>query len=233
MIPQPQPAPTRDDPFWSYEDLGLLIGSVLPIYFLALLILRAIPMASSGIRALLVQSLFYALLLGVLHALVALRYNRPFWRSLGWVPFRRPLLLAAVGPALALASSAFGVLLKAPPLPSPIEDLISDRRSLLIMAVFLALIGPVFEELIFRGFLFPLLARSVGPWLGIFLTATPFALVHGAQYHWSWQHLTVVGLAGAIFGLVRYKSGSTAAATLVHTGYNATLFVAFVVQKSL
>jgi len=26
---------------------------------------------------------------------------------------------------------------------------------------------------------------------------------------------------------VRYKSGSTAAATLVHTGYNATFFVGF------
>ena len=63
--------------------------------------------------------------------------------------------------------------------------------------------------------------------------ATPFALVHGSQYHWSWQHLAIVGLAGAVFGFVRYKSGSTAAATLVHTGYNATLFVGFMIQKSL
>jgi membrane protease YdiL (CAAX protease family) len=233
MTPLPQPPPTRDDPFWSYEDLGLLIGSVLPIYFIALIILHALPAARPAFNALIVQSLFYALLLGVLHALVALRYARPFWSSLGWVPFRRPLLVTAAGPALALASSAFGVLLKAPPLPSPIEDLISDRRSLVIMAVFLALIGPVFEELIFRGFLFPLLARSAGPWPGIVLTAIAFALVHGAQYHWSWQHLTVVGLAGAVFGFVRYKSGSTAAATLVHTGYNATLFIAFMAQKTL
>jgi len=101
------------------------------------------------------------------------------------------------------------------------------------MMLFLTVFGPVFEELLFRGFLFPLLARSVGPWPGILLAATPFALVHGSQYHWSWQHLTVVGLAGAVFGFVRYKSGSTAAATLVHTGYNATLFIGFLVQKSL
>jgi membrane protease YdiL (CAAX protease family) len=125
------------------------------------------------------------------------------------------------------------VILKAPPIPSPIENLISDRRSLFIMMLFLTVFGPVFEELVFRGFLFPLLARSLGPWPGILLCATPFALVHGSQYHWSWQHLTIVGTAGVIFGIVRYKTGSTAAATLAHTGYNATLFVGFLVQKSI
>ena len=180
----------------------------------------------------LVQSLFYGLLLAVLYLVVAWRYAEPFWKSLGWIRFRVPFLIAAAGPFLAVVTSTLGVVLKAPPLPSPIEDLISDRRSLFIMALFLTLIGPVFEELIFRGFLFPLLAKSAGPWLAILLTATPFALVHGAQYHWSWQHLTVVGLAGVVFGFVRHRTGSTAAATLVHTGYNATLFVGFLVQKS-
>ena len=52
--------------------------------------------------------------------------------------------------------------MKAPPTPSPIEDLISDRRSLFIMMLFLTVFGPVFEELVFRGFLFPLLARTSG-----------------------------------------------------------------------
>jgi membrane protease YdiL (CAAX protease family) len=36
-----------------------------------------------------------------------------------------------------------------------------------------------------------------------------------------------------VFGFVRYKTGSTAAATLAHTGYNATLFVGFLVLKSI
>ncbi len=233
MTPESTTIQPRNDPFWSYEDLGLLIGSIIPIYLLVLLILRVVPAAGNAIKAMIVQLLFYALLLGVLHLLVAWRYGRPFWSSLGWKTFRMPFLFAAAGPALAVASSTLGVLLKAPPVPSPIEDLISDRRSLFIMVLFLTVIGPVFEELIFRGFLFPLLARSAGPWGGILLTAAVFALVHGAQYHWSWQHLAVVGTAGAVFGLVRYKSGSTAAATLVHTGYNATLFVAFLVQKSI
>ena len=230
MTPAPEP---REHPFWTYEDLGLFIGSVIPVFLLAYLVVRVVSLPGGAVQALVYQSLIYALLLGVLYLLVAWRYQQPFWGSLGWTVFRLPFLCAAVGPVLAIATATLGVVLKAPPIPSPIEDLISDRRSLFIMMLFLTVFGPVFEELVFRGFLFPLLARSLGPWPGILLAATPFALVHGSQYHWSWQHLTVVGLAGAVFGFVRYKTGSTAAATLAHTGYNATLFVGFLVQKSI
>lgn len=224
---------TREHPFWTYEDLALFIGSVIPVFLLAWLIVRVVSLPGGAVQAMVYQSLIYGLLLGVLYLLVAWRYQQPFWGSLGWTVFRLPFLCAAIGPVLAIGTATLGVFLKAPPIPSPIEDLISDRRSLFVMMLFLTVFGPVFEELVFRGFLFPLLARSLGPWPGILLAATPFALVHGSQYHWSWQHLTVVGLAGAVFGLVRYKTGSTAAATLAHTGYNATLFVGFLVQKSL
>jgi membrane protease YdiL (CAAX protease family) len=224
---------SREYPFWTYEDLGLFIGSVIPVFVLAILAVQVIPMRGGAVQALLYQSLIYALLLGVLYLLVAWRYRQPFWQSLGWSVFRLPFLCAAVGPLLAITTSVLGVLIKAPPTPSPIEDLISDRRSLFVMMLFLTIFGPVFEELVFRGFLFPLLARTLGPWPGILLAATPFALVHGSQYHWHWQHLTLVGLAGVVFGFVRYKTGSTAAATLAHTGYNATLFVGFLVYKSI
>jgi membrane protease YdiL (CAAX protease family) len=230
MMPAPEP---RESPFWTYEDLGLFVGSVIPVFLLAWGLVRVIPSPKGAVGAMVYQSLIYALMLGVLYIVVAWRYARPFWASLGWTTFRLPFLCAAAGPLLAVSTATLGILLKAPPIPSPIEDLISDRRSLFVMMLFLTVFGPVFEELVFRGFLFPLLARSVGPWPGILLAATPFALVHGSQYHWSWQHLTVVGLAGAVFGFARYKTGSTAAATLVHTGYNATLFVGFLVQKSL
>jgi membrane protease YdiL (CAAX protease family) len=222
----------REYPLWTYEDLGLFIGSLIPVYLLTKLAAYALPHRGGAVEAMVVQSLFYALLLGVLYLVVAWRYAQPFWRSLRWTVFKLPFLCAAAGPLLAFATSALGVLLKTPPLRSPIEDLISDRRSLFVMMLFLTVIGPVFEELIFRGFLFPLVARSAGPWAGILLTAIPFALVHGSQYSWTWQHLTLVGLAGAVFGFVRYKTGSTAASTLVHTGYNATFFIEFMILKT-
>jgi uncharacterized protein len=222
----------REYPFWTYEDVALFIGSVIPIFLLAWLLGRLIPVGGA-VQALIVQSFFYALLLSVLYMLVASRYDQPFWSSLGWKSFRWPFLCAAIGPVLAISTSALGVWIKAPEQPSPIEGLISDRRSLFILMLFLTVFGPLFEELIFRGFLFPLLARSTGPWTSILLTSAAFALIHGKQYRWSWQLVTLVGLAGAVFGYVRHKTGSTAASTLVHTGYNATFFVGYLVQKSL
>jgi uncharacterized protein len=229
MTPEPE---IREYPFWTYEDLGLFVSSVVPVFLVAWALVHWIPLAPAT-RALISQSIFYALLQSVLYLLVAWRYAQPFWRSLRWVPFRMPFLIAAIGPFLAVGTSLLGGFLKAPSLPSPIEGLISDRRSMFITILFLTVFGPLFEELIFRGFLFPLLARSVGPWFGILLTATPFALMHGQQYHWAWQLVTLVGLAGVVFGIVRHKTGSTAAATLVHTGYNATFFIGYMVQKSL
>jgi hypothetical protein len=93
--------------------------------------------------------------------------------------------------------------------------------------LFGVLLAPIFEETLFRGFLLPLLARSVGPQLGIFFTADPFALLHGAQNRWAWQPVVLIGLAGVVFGYVRYKTGSTTAAFLMHSAYNAMGFVGY------
>src|SRR5256885_2249784 len=73
-------------------------------------------------------------------------------------------------------------------------------------------LGPVSEELIFRGFLFPLLARTFGVVVAILGAALPFALLHGPQYAWSWRHILLVLLAGCAFGWVRHRTGSTAVA---------------------
>jgi CAAX protease family protein len=230
-------AQTRDQPYWSYEDLALFIGAVLPSLALAELLLRVAralaPGALSGEAAttLAFQSFFYALLLGALYLLISWRYGSPFWRSLRWTfDYRGAWLCLAAGPALAIATAALGVVLRTPA-ASPIQDLVTDRRSLVIVMVFATLLGPAFEELVFRGFLLPLLARSLGVWPGIVLTAIPFAVVHGPQNQWAWQQVFLVGLAGVVFGYVRSKTGSTAAATTIHVGYNMTFFLGFVLQR--
>ena len=108
-------------------------------------------------------------------------------------------------------------LLRAPEVPDPVKDLITGRASLVIVMVFAVVLGPIYEELFFRGFLFPLLAKTFGAAAGIFLSALPFALLHGAQNQWAWQQITLVGLAGSAFGFVRYRTGSTAASTILHS----------------
>jgi membrane protease YdiL (CAAX protease family) len=220
-----------DQSFWSYEDLALFIGAVFPSFAIALLAIRPLHLSSEGLRTMAFQSILYALLLGTLYALIAVRYRRPFWRSLGFTfSFRYVWLYIAIGPVLAAAWVSLGVALRAPSEPV-IQNLVTDRLSRIVVMLFVSILGPVFEELVFRGFLLPLLARSLGPWAAIFLTAAPFALLHGVQYRWAWQSMLIVGIAGIIFGIARVKTGSTAAAALIHVGYNSTLFGLFLLQQ--
>ncbi|HUA84455.1 MAG TPA: CPBP family intramembrane glutamic endopeptidase [Bryobacteraceae bacterium] len=218
-------------PFWGYEDLALFIGSILPALAIAALFVRPFHIRTQGVRTIVFQMIFYAALLGSLYFVIAIRHRRPLWRSLGWT-FDFPSLWVAIGPPLAIGLAILAAELHAPQ-ENMIQDLITNRASLILMLIFAALIGPIFEEIVFRGFLLPLLARSLGDAAGILLTAALFATLHGPEYHWAWQVLLTVGLAGVVFGIARIKTGSTAAAAMLHIGYNATLFVGFLVQRSV
>src|SRR2546430_6146343 len=51
---------------------------------------------------------------------------------------------------------------------------------------------PILEELFFRGFLFPVLARRLGVAWGVILTALPFAVVHAVQFGNAWSAVLVI-----------------------------------------
>src|SRR5260370_7183102 len=122
---------------------------------------------SDAARTLAFQSFMYALLLGDLYLVVAWRYGESFWNALGWTfPIPRAWLLLFAGPALAVGLSVLGVLMKAPTESSLIEDMITSRASLALVMFFGVVLAPFFEELMFRGFLFPLLPRPLTPCLG-------------------------------------------------------------------
>jgi len=235
MIPADESPSGQQYPFWTYEDLGLFVGAVVPSLLLAALIVR-ISRLSGDIAAatLLYQSLTYALLLGVLYGLIAGRYHQPFWRSLGWIGgFRGAWICVITGPFLAFMTVALGLILREPSVASPLQNLITDRLSLAIVMLFATVLGPVWEELLFRGFLFPLIAKSLGPWAGIVLTAAPFAVLHGPQLRWTWQPVFIIGLVGVAFGYTRYRTGSTAASAIVHVSYNVTVAVAVLIQRGV
>lgn len=230
--------PSRRSPVWGYEDLILFAGAILPSVALGVLaarLARAVaPQAFAGTAAsnLSFQLFMYVFLAGALHLIISFRHGEPFWRSLGWtLRFRGALLSLAAGPLLAVAVSALGVLMRTPAAPNPIQEMIRDQGSLTIVVSFGVLAAPFFEELFFRGFLLPLFQRSLGPWLGVLVTAIPFGLMHGAQNHWIWQQVTLITLAGVVFGFVRHKTGSTAAAFLIHASFNGTEFLGYLLTR--
>jgi len=232
----PQP-PAERVPYWGYQDLALFIALAAPSLLLAFVLVQGVSLVTgyrpAGRAAPLLagQFLGYALWFLSLYGLLKLRYDRPFWSSLGWVTPRRGLLVSVVaGPALALLVATLGVLLKTPEIQMPIKNLLSDRSSIVLVGLFAVTLGPLCEELAFRGFLLPLVARSLGPVAGVLISALPFAILHGPQYSWSWRHVVLITLAGSAFGWMRLHSRSTLTATLMHAGYNLTFFAAYVLQ---
>jgi uncharacterized protein len=227
----------REDVFWDYQDLLMFVAALLPALLGAMLLVgmlfRGLGLPGSGKapQLLAAQFLGYAFWFGFLYLILRLKYGCPFWKSLGWVRFSERFLQHAVfGLALALSVGFLGVLLRTPDLDTPMKRLLSDRLSVILIGVAAATVGPLCEELAFRGFVQPILVRSLGAAPGIVLTALPFALLHGPEYAWSWRHVLLIAAAGCSFGWMRYRTGSTAAAAVMHAAYNSTFFAAMLIS---
>jgi uncharacterized protein len=235
--PPPPPRPPEREPFWSYSDVLLFVGLAIPSMFLGwalvqgILRLFHIHLAVHAAALVAEQLAGYVLLFSALRVMFRIEYERPFWRSLGWVPLRAPfmwLVIAGFATAVGVAFATYVV--RVPSTSNPMTDLLSDRASILLLAGFGITLGPLCEELAFRGFLQPLLVRSLGPVAGILGAAIPFGLLHIPEYGNSWRHGVVITLAGAAFGWVRHVTGSTKASTVMHASYNALFFLVLLGQ---
>ena len=230
-----QPETSNQQPFWNYLDLGFFISLLLPSLFIGALLVKAIsPILPLGqpFQALLSQLIAYALIFASLYFLLHLRYGQPFWRSLGWTfPFAAVVLSFLAGPLLAITLGLLGNLLRTPETPLPFQQMLQNRPTVVAFAIFVVILGPLAEELAFRGFLMPLLVRSFGPATGIIATGFLFGSLHGPEYEWHWQQAVLISVAGMVFGWVRYRSGSTAAAVAMHSTYNLTHLAAFLAQN--
>jgi uncharacterized protein len=230
-LPGPEPPP-RDSVFWSYSDLFLFAGLAVPAMLAGFGLVKAVLaiFQLTPIRAaelLLEQFIGYFFLFLVLLVIFRFQYSRPFWASLGWKPILAPpLWIVIAGWATAFAVMLVGALIRTPTTSNPLTDLMQDRRSIVLIGAFGVTLGPLAEELTFRGFLQPLLVRSLGVVPGIVLTALPFGLLHSSEYGNSWRHVVLICAAGFAFGLMRHATGSTKASTLMHSAYNALFFAA-------
>lgn len=229
------PAETRETPFWSWSDVLLFVCLAMPCLLAGAAgahMLGWLSPVLKGAKTWTSMLLFYVFWFSGLFVLLKSRYGRPFWASLGWVyPERGAVASLLSGPVIALGVGALGLLLHTPQKAMPIQKLIEGPFGMFLFGLFSIVLGPVTEELAFRGFLMPLAIRSLGVAPGIFASALPFALLHGPEYAWTWQYVVLIGLAGAVFGIARHLTGSTLASAFMHSTYNLTFFAAFVSGK--
>jgi membrane protease YdiL (CAAX protease family) len=230
----PEMAPERY-PFWSYADLVVFFGMAFPCLLTGELAVKAflwgfhIHPHSLAFELVPAQFLGYGLLFFTLYLLLKVHYQRPFWPSLSWVATRPGVARTMLyGFVLAFGVALLGSLIHTPEIDTPMKQLLSDRSSIVLIAVFAVTLGPLCEELAFRGFLQPVLVRSFGAIAGIVLSAIPFGLLHLSEYGNSWRHVLLITVTGIAFGCVRHITGSTRSAAIMHAAYNfiffATLF---------
>ena len=223
----------RREPIWGWADVGLFFGLGLPTLLVAQLVVVLMAGAfgakhDNPFVLVAGQAVAYALLFTLLALILRVQYSAPFWSTLGWRQGRiQPGTAALCGVVLAFSIALLGGLLHVPDVESPMQKLLRTPHGLLVLSLFGTTVGPVAEELAFRGFLQPLLVRNLGAVPGILIAAFAFGLLHLSQNAGSWPHIALISLAGIGFGVLRQVSGSTQTSILAHAAYNLTLFVAF------
>jgi membrane protease YdiL (CAAX protease family) len=78
-------------------------------------------------------------------------------------------------------------------------------------------LGPVVEELLFRGIIFSWLRERVNVGLTIGATALGWSLLH---YDFAWWVIAIIFVDGVILGLARWRTRSVFAPAVMHMLYN-------------
>jgi len=166
----------------------------------------------------------YLIVFGVLWRYFAHHFGIGFLRALSWQwPLRWPGFLGK-GVLLALAVQICAHFLPSPP-ELPVDKMLRTASDAWLLSVFGVLIAPFVEEVLFRGLLFPALTRRAGPLFSLVMTSLLFGAVHSQQLAGARTQVAVIVIVGGMLTMIRWRYHSLACSTLVHAGYNATLFL--------
>jgi uncharacterized protein len=158
------------------------------------------------------------------------KFHQSLWQAIRWNwPRHRWPVLVGIGFLTLVALQGLERLL---PLPknSPFDQFFNRPLDAYAFAFLAIAFAPFMEELFFRGFLYPVLARRLGLWAGVLLTALPFALIHEPEYK-AWGPVLIIFLVGVVLTLVRAKMKSVGASFIVHAIYNGVPVIAAVIAS--
>jgi uncharacterized protein len=174
--------------------------------------------------ALLAELLTYLAVAAYMFLLVEGKYHVRFGEAIRW---NWPSKAVAGFLGIGVLMLTLDFLSRFLPMPktTPFDQFFAHPSDAYLTAIFAVTLGPLMEELFFRGFLYPVLARRIGVFWGILLTALPFGLIHAVQYGYAWGAVLVIFLVGVILTTVRAVTKSVGASFLAHVGYNGALMV--------
>jgi uncharacterized protein len=249
--------PTRRIPHLGHVLLFLVITFI--AYLLsagaAMLIFGARPTGDTLERLqLFAQALTYAATLAASYVIFPAFWNRPFLTAIDWNPTAVRPILALIG--LAIGFAAQGVEIYLPhPKDLPVEAIFRNHALIWSLVFFATILGPLFEEVLFRGLLLPAIAIAVDfirlprpadpieatitldTWrtsttfstpaliISSILTSLCFASIHAPQLGFSWASVAALAVVSLILCYIRIRTRSVAASTLVHAFYNLSVFI--------
>ena len=200
--------------------------------------------------------LWFALIFLFLYVTLAVLRDSPFWRSLGWKKLKsdpveskgRPWMYFLAGCGLSIFVAIASSRVKDAD-HVPIQEFFKNRTGALSLMAMAVLVAPLVEETVFRGYLYPVLARitsgvlqffgmefssatRAGVATSILMTGTLFGLMHAPQLGWTWGLVSLLTLVGVIFTFARAWTGTVLASFLLHLGYNSMIaFTSIVATK--
>jgi uncharacterized protein len=114
---------------------------------------------------------------------------------------------------------------------NPLLFLALEAQDKVVLAIFFftaSIAAPIFEEILFRGFLLPSLTRYVPVWGAIIISSVIFAIAH-----LNLSELLPLATLGIILGVVYVRSRNLLASILLHSLWNSgTLLSLFVLGSS-
>jgi membrane protease YdiL (CAAX protease family) len=236
LVQEPLLPPVPREPAWNGLDV-LKIAALMflaPFFLDILLAFAAHKLAHTGLSwqqlaqkpvvELLAEMLSYVGVIFYMIALVEGQYHRRFFEAISWNWPRKIWGLAALGGVLLFVLQGLAHFL---PIPKdvPFEEFFKHPLEAYLTSILAISFGPLMEELFFRGFLYPVLARWLGVTAGVFVTALGFGMLHAMQLGFAWGAVFIIFLVGLALTIVRAVTNSVGCSLVVHIVYNSTLTV--------
>lgn len=183
----------------------------------------------------------FAILVGIVTAIVWRRVKPVAWLGLRW---RQWPLFFLIGPLAVLVMwMVLGVLMSSGYIPwleklvgsESTQDAVKllrdsqDFTTVALMAFSAAIVAPLAEEVIFRGYLYPVAKHFAGPWVAGLFTSLIFAAGHGNV-----PLMLPLFLLGILMTWAYEKTGSLWAAISIHFFFNsATVCIQLAMRSGL
>lgn len=231
---QTTPAERKQSPWGFWATIGLSLVVFLVFVAVSVLVVVGVAaanagtdgeeslatIATSGFVAFLGIVLAAPLCVGLVLLFIKLKATLPAKEYLGLVPVRPGTALiwfAFLGLMLG-GSDLLTYMLNRPIAPEVMVDLYRTSGFVALSWFAIIVAGPIFEEVLFRGFMFRgIQASALGNGGAILITAASWAIIH-AQY--DAYLIATIFVLGVLFGAARAKTGSLYLPLAMHMAVN-------------